>query len=67
MPDKETAFLAILEICAEKIIMLYHTSLFGGHQGVIKTYLTISNKFFYPRPDALFKILFKRVSYLPIG
>ena len=34
------------EICADKIIELYHTSLFAGHQGVIKTYLTISDKFF---------------------
>ena len=48
MPDKETTLLAIPEICADKIIMLYHTSLFAGHQGVIKTYLTISDKFFIP-------------------
>ena len=47
-PDKETALLAIPEICADKIIMLYHTSSFAGHQGVIKTYLTISDKFFIP-------------------
>ena len=32
----------------DKIITLYHTSLFVGHQGVIKTNLTISNKFFIP-------------------
>ena len=44
-PDKEAAILAILEVCADKIITLYHSSLFAGHQGVIKTYLTISNKF----------------------
>ena len=48
IPDKEKALLAIPEICADKIIELYHTSLFVGHQGVIKTYLTISNKFFIP-------------------
>ena len=48
MPDKETALLAIPEICADKIIMFYHTSLFAGHQGMIKTYLTISGKFFIP-------------------
>ena len=48
MPDKEKALLAIPEICADKITELYHTSLFMGHQGVIKTYLTISNKFFIP-------------------
>ena len=48
IPDKEKALLAIPEICADKIIELYHTSLFVGHQGVIKTYLTISNNFFIP-------------------
>ena len=32
----------------DKIITLYHKSLFAGHQGVIKTYLTISDKFFIP-------------------
>ena len=31
-----------------KIITLYHKSLFAGPQGVIKTYLTISDKFFIP-------------------
>ena len=34
--DKEKALLAIPEACADKIIELYHTSLFAGHQGVIK-------------------------------
>ena len=43
---KETAFLAIPEICADKIITLYHSNLFAGHQGVIKTYLTISDGFY---------------------
>ena len=27
---------------------MYHSSLFAGHQGVIKTYLTIVDKFFIP-------------------
>ena len=45
-PEKETAVLAVPEPCADKIITLYHKSLFTGHQGVIKTYLTISDKFF---------------------
>ena len=45
-PDKETAVLAIPEICVDKIIALYHTSLFAGHQGVVKTYLTMKDKFF---------------------
>ena len=47
-PEKETAVLAVPETCADKIITLYHSSLFPGHQGVIKTYLTISEKFFIP-------------------
>ena len=45
-PDKEAAVLAIPEICVDKIIALYHTSLFAGHQGVVKTYLTMKDKFF---------------------
>ena len=48
MPDKETAVLAIPEICIDKNIALYHTSLFAGHQGVVKTYLTMKDKFFIP-------------------
>ena len=47
-PEKETVLLPIPEICDNKIIMLYDSSLFTGHQGVIKTYLTISDKFFIP-------------------
>ena len=35
-PEKETVLLAVPEICADKIITLYHTSLFVGHQGVVK-------------------------------
>ena len=34
--EKETVLLAVPEICADKIITLYYTSLFTGHQGVIK-------------------------------
>ena len=40
--EKEKAVLAIPEICVEQMIALYHSSLFAGHQGVIKTYLTIN-------------------------
>ena len=47
-PEKETAVLAIPEICADKIITLYHKGLVAGQKGVIKTYLTISDKFFIP-------------------
>ena len=46
--DKEAAVLAIPGTCPDGIIALYHSSLFAGHQGVIKTYLTISDKFFIP-------------------
>ena len=46
--DKEAAVLAIPEVCIDKIITLYHTSLFAGHQGVVKTYLTMKDKFFIP-------------------
>ena len=35
-PEKETALLAIPEICADKIITLYHSSMFAGHQGTVK-------------------------------
>ena len=47
-PEKETVLLAMPEICSDKIIALYHTSLFVGHQGVIRTYLMINDKFFIP-------------------
>ena len=49
-PEKETALLTVAEIYANKTITLYHSSLFARHQGVIKTYLTISDKFFIPNP-----------------
>ena len=45
-PQKEMTLLAIPEICADKIITLHHYSLYAGHQGVIKTFLTIRDKFF---------------------
>ena len=47
-PDRETALLVIPKICVDKIITLYHASLFAGHQGIIKTYLTMKDKFFIP-------------------
>ena len=47
-PEKETALLAIPEVCINKITTLYHSSLFAGHRGVIKTYLTINDKLFIP-------------------
>ena len=47
-PEKETALLAIPETCVDKIITLYHSSIFAGHQGVIKMYLTTGDKFLIP-------------------
>ena len=47
-PIKEISLLAIPETCANKIITLPHFSLFTGHQGLIKTYLTIGDKLFIP-------------------
>ena len=44
-PDKEAT---VLVICVDKIIALYHTSLFAGHQSVVKTYLMMKDKFFIP-------------------
>ena len=48
IPGKETALLAIPEMCADKIITLYHLNLFAGHQGVTKMYLMISDRFYIP-------------------
>ena len=48
IPGKESALLAIPEICADKIITLYHSNLFTGHQRAIKMYLTISDRFYIP-------------------
>ena len=36
MPEKKVVHLAIPEICIDKIITLYHSSLSAGHQGVMK-------------------------------
>ena len=47
MPDKEATLLAIPKICVDKVITLYHASLFTGHQGVVKMYLTMKDKFFH--------------------
>ena len=45
---KKAAILTIPETCVDRIIALYHSSFFAGHQGVIKMYLTMSDKFFIP-------------------
>ena len=64
-PDKEAAVLAIPEICVDKIIALYHTSLFAGHQRVVKTYLMMKDNFFFSESDALLKIFHKGMSCVP--
>ena len=51
-PDKESTFLTVPETCADKVITLYHLSLFAGHQGGKKSYLTIS-KNFHSKPHTL--------------
>ena len=62
VPDKEKALLAIPEACADKLIALYHASLFAGYQGVIETYLTISDKFFIPNFIHYLRSFLKAVS-----
>ena len=63
-PEKETAVLAVPETCADKIITLYHPSLFAGHHGVTKTYLTISEKFFIPNLIHYLRSYIKDVTYV---
>ena len=46
--EKEKAVLATWEVCVDQMITLYHSSLFAGHQGVVKTYLTKADKLFIP-------------------
>ena len=45
-PEKESADLSLPESFVDRRFTLYHSSIFGGHQGVIKTYLTVK-KFSY--------------------
>ena len=59
LPEKEAAILTIPETCMDRIIALYHSSLFVGHQGVIKTYLTMSDKFFIPNHIHYFRSCIK--------
>ena len=46
--ERRQQFLQYQRHAFDKIIMLYHANLFAGHQGVIKTYLTISDTFLFP-------------------
>ena len=65
MPEKEIAVLAILEMCVNSIIALYHWSLFAGHQGIIKMYLTINGKFFIPNLIHYLRLYIKGVPHMP--
>ena len=56
--EKEMALLAIPQICTDKIVMLYHSHSFT-EQGVIKTYLTIGDKFFIPDLIYYFRLYIK--------
>ena len=57
---KESVVLAIPEVCADKIITLYHSNLFAGHQGVIKMYLPISDRFYIPNLMHYLRLYIKR-------
>ena len=65
-PEKTTGLLVIPEICTDKSIILYYPSLSVGHQGVIKTCLTINDKFFIPNLIHYLRSNIKG-SHLPIG
>ena len=64
--NKEKTLLAIPENCVDKIIEVYHSSLFMGHQGIIKTYLTISDKFFIPHLMHYLRSVFEHMSHLSV-
>ena len=64
-PDKETALLAIPKICVDKIIALYHVSLFAGHEGVVQNVPYYETQICHSWLDALSEILYKRMSYMP--
>ena len=58
-PDKETVVLAIPETCRQHNCFISFKFI-AGHQGVVKTYLTISDKFFIPNFNTLPEIIHKR-------
>ena len=62
--EKEKAVLAIPEVCVDQMIALYHSSLFAGYQGVVKTYLTMSDKFFIPDLMHYLRSYIKRLSHM---
>ena len=64
-PDKEAAVLAIPEICVNKIITLYHTSLFAGHQGVVEDLPHNERQILHSKFNALLEIFHKGMSCKP--
>ena len=40
--------LCIPESCVDAILDLYHSSILAGHQGTLKCFLTISDRFYIP-------------------
>ena len=58
IPGRDSPF-GNSQTCTDKIITLYHSNLFAGHQGVIKTYLTINDQFFIPNLMHYFRLYIK--------
>ena len=67
MPEKEAALLAIPEICVNKIIILYHSSLFYRTSGSDKNIYHNRGQVLYTQADALFEIFHKRMLYMSIS
>ena len=60
--DKEAAVLAIPEICIDKIIALYHTSLFTGQSRCCENISYNEGQIFHSKFNALYEIFHKRMS-----
>ena len=65
-PDRESVHLAIPEICADKIITLYHSSLFGTSVSDknVSYYL---GQILYTRSYALLTFIHQRMPHMSIG
>ena len=46
--DEQKPILCTHKSCVDHILDLYHNSLFGAHQGSLRTFLTIKQKLFIP-------------------
>ena len=62
--EKEKVLLAIPEVCIDQVITLYYSSLFAGHQGVKKTYLTMADKFLSLTICIIYILILKVVIYV---